>query len=134
VQAGSRTGFFENFAIESGGALYINGAGPLSLRGVQSAPFWFDGNLASEGVGGALMQVNQGTRSTTTLQNVVWVGNRAQTGASALILTGAIDAILQQRSGTSNCGFPGIAYGACAALVANTLLPGVGYFFGSGPP
>jgi predicted outer membrane repeat protein len=131
VQAGTRTGFFENFAIESGGALYVVGSNSLSLRGVQSAPFWFDNNLASEGFGGALIHVNQGARTTTTLQNVVWVGNRAGTGASALMLIGAIDATLQQRNGTSNCGFPGIGYGACAAVVGNLVPSGVGYFFGA---
>jgi hypothetical protein len=119
AEAGSRTGFFFNNAVSSGGALMIDTAEDMSLRGAMDVPFWFEGNQSGADGGGLDFRLEGATRRNLRLENVVFLDNYARRWGAAFTLSGVVDAFFGPRAGASTCSFPGVGYGACAAVVGS---------------
>ncbi len=121
VEPGSYTGFFDNTSESAGAGLRKISQEPLNLRGAANAPFWFIGNRAGGGDAGGLGYDYTGTtRVEARLENVVFKNNYADSRMGAAFnIGGPVDVYFGPRVGATVCGFSGVPYGACAAVVGS---------------
>lgn len=119
AEAGSRTGILFNIAASSGGGLFIETSDDMNLRGAMDAPFWFEGNRSGADGGAMEYRVEGQVAADLRLENVVFLDNFARRWGAAFSILGAPDIYFGPRTGSSNCSFPGVGYGACAAVIGS---------------
>ncbi|MEZ5465870.1 MAG: hypothetical protein R3F22_11750 [Lysobacteraceae bacterium] len=127
-------GLLYNHADESGGGIYQNGRGVVSLSGKPTIPFLIYGNTAAY-AGAVSLHNPDSQRVGASFRSTVIMDNEADSSAAISIL-GGVDLIVEPASGSKVCSYLGVSHGACSAIMGNTLAganPAIGGVITLGP-